>query len=165
MQLISCCKKNPLLDVKVCHLWALNFTQSCQVTGVQIHTLSMSLSLSFASYTTLLASCSCFTIPTNNALLINFLLSSDAEVLFNKLRPSIRVGTQTCKKNVCAARACSDRASILHMPPLVVGDGKKRAPGIHLQLCLPSLVVCPGAAGSSMVGSRRSTGFVCRGQD
>ncbi len=46
-------------------------------------------------------------VPTNNALLINFLPSSDAEILFNNHRPSIRVGAKTCK-NVYVTCTCSD---------------------------------------------------------
>ncbi len=39
--------------------------------------------------------------PTGNALLINFLLSSDADVLISNRRPSMQIGAQTCK-NACA---------------------------------------------------------------
>ena len=34
--------------------------------------------------------------PTINALLTNFLLSSDAEIFVPKHRPSMRIGAQTC---------------------------------------------------------------------
>ncbi len=53
--------------------------------------------------------------PTDNdALLISFRLSSDARIFVGKHRPSLRIGRQTCKKNVCATCTCSNRASILH---------------------------------------------------
>ncbi len=55
--------------------------------------------------------------PTNKALLIDFLLSSDAEIFVTKHRLSIQIGAQTCK-NVYAMCACSDWASIL---PTAVG--------------------------------------------
>ncbi len=43
--------------------------------------------------------------PTNNALLINLQLSSDAEVLSNiKHGLSMQVGGQTCKKKTCVQR-------------------------------------------------------------
>ena len=51
--------------------------------------------------------------PTNNALLTNFLLSSDAEILLRKLPTEQSNRCQTCK-NVYAMRAYSDWASILH---------------------------------------------------
>ncbi len=39
--------------------------------------------------------------PTNNALLINFLLSSDAEIFVSKHRLSIQIGAKRAKKRVC----------------------------------------------------------------
>ncbi len=50
-------------------------------------------------------------VPTDDALLINFLLGSDAEIFVNKHRLSMRIGAQTCK-NVHAMCAYSDWASI-----------------------------------------------------
>ncbi len=40
-------------------------------------------------------------VPTNNALLINFRPSSDAEILPDKHRPGMQVGARTCKRRVC----------------------------------------------------------------
>ncbi len=51
--------------------------------------------------------------PTNNALLINFRLSSDAQIFVAKRQLSIQIGAKTCK-NMCATRTYSDRAPILH---------------------------------------------------
>ena len=60
--------------------------------------------------------------PTNNALLINFLLSSDAEIFVTKHRLSIQIGAKHAK-NVHATCTCSVGASILHAT--VAGwDGK-----------------------------------------
>ena len=47
-------------------------------------------------------------IPTNNALLMSFRLSSDAELFVDKRRPSIRIGAKRAKKNVYALRTCSN---------------------------------------------------------
>ncbi len=58
--------------------------------------------------------------PTNNALLINFLLSSDAEIFVTNHRLSTHVGAQTCE-NVHATCTCSDWASIFACHQLVVG--------------------------------------------
>ncbi len=51
--------------------------------------------------------------PTNNALLINFWLSSDARIFVNKHRPSIQIGAKRAK-NVYAMCTFSNGASILH---------------------------------------------------
>ncbi len=40
-------------------------------------------------------------VPTNNALSTKFLLSSDAEIVVDKHRLSMQVGTQTCEKRMC----------------------------------------------------------------
>ncbi len=45
--------------------------------------------------------------PTDNALLINFRPSSDAEVFVNKLRLSVQIGAK-CSKNVYAMRIYSN---------------------------------------------------------
>ncbi len=52
-------------------------------------------------------------IPTDNALLKNFQLSSDAEIIVTKHRLSIQVGARTCK-NMYATCIYSNWASILH---------------------------------------------------
>ena len=52
--------------------------------------------------------------PTNNALLIDFLLSSDAENLVAKHRRSMQKRRGTCKKTCAQTCPCSDWASILH---------------------------------------------------
>ena len=46
-------------------------------------------------------------VPTNNAISINFRLSSDAEIFVNKHRPSMQIGAEKCK-NVYAASTYSD---------------------------------------------------------
>ncbi len=50
--------------------------------------------------------------PTDNAALVDFLLSSDADVFVVAHRLSVRVGRAKTCKGVCAACACSNRASI-----------------------------------------------------
>ncbi len=50
--------------------------------------------------------------PTNNALLINILLSSDAEIFVTNPQQSMQKQRRTCK-NVSATCTCSDWASIL----------------------------------------------------
>ncbi len=45
--------------------------------------------------------------PTNNALVLNFLLSSEAEIFVDERRPSTQVGAKTCK-DVYAMCTCSD---------------------------------------------------------
>ncbi len=55
--------------------------------------------------------------PTNSTLLIDFLLSSDAEIFVAKLRLSIHVGRRNVQRLACDACACSDRASIFACHP------------------------------------------------
>ena len=62
-----------------------------------------------------------FADPTNNALLINFLLSSDAEIFVNEHQLSIQNRRRTSKNVYATCTTCSDRAFILQ-PPLVVGQ-------------------------------------------
>ena len=63
--------------------------------------------------------------PTNNALSINFLLSSDAEIFVTNHRLGIQVGTKTCKKT-CAQRVRISTELPFCMPPLLVGWGRER---------------------------------------
>ncbi len=56
--------------------------------------------------------------PTNKTLLINFLLSSDAEIFVNKHRLSIRIGVE--RAETCTQRAHVPTEPPLCTPPLVV---------------------------------------------
>ncbi len=59
--------------------------------------------------------------PTNNALLINFLLSSDAEIFVNRHQLSTQIGTKRAKK-VCVCNLYVFQLSFhFCTPPLVVG--------------------------------------------
>ncbi len=80
-----------------------------------------SLSLSFCTAD----KCS---IPTNNALLINFRLSSDAEIFANNHRLSITSRCQTCKKRVCNVYKIPTELPFC-TPPLVVGMERRNKNG------------------------------------
>ncbi len=69
--------------------------------------------------------------PTSNTLLINFRLSSDAEIFVNEHRLSRQVGAKTCK-NMYATCTCSDGASILHATVAGWVGGEKRRRKISL---------------------------------
>ncbi len=59
--------------------------------------------------------------PTNNALLINFRLSSDAEIFGNEPRLSVQIGTKRAKKKTLTQRVHIPTELPFRDPPLVVG--------------------------------------------
>ena len=61
-----------------------------------------------------------YVFPTNNAMLINFLLTSDAEVFVAKHRLSIQIVAKRAK-NVYATSIRYIPTELAHTPPLVVG--------------------------------------------
>ena len=65
--------------------------------------------------------------PTNNALLINFRLSSNADIIVTKHRLGMLIGAQTCEK--CAFNIVRIPTELpFCMPPLVVGYVQLRLP-------------------------------------
>ncbi len=69
--------------------------------------------------------------PTNNALLLNFRLSSDAEIFVAKHRPEHTDQRQTCKKRVCNVYVF--RLGFHFCVPLsVVGQAKMEDPRLRL---------------------------------
>ena len=82
--------------------------------------------------------------PANNALLINFLLSSDAEFFVDNHRLSMRIGAKHAKKT-CMQRVHIPTELPFRMPPLVVG-----------QVAQPSSTLFPPPA-PAPAGSRRPT--------
>ncbi len=71
--------------------------------------------------------------PTNNALLINFLLSSDAEIFVTEHRLSMQIRCQNVQKT-CVQRVHVPTERPFCTPPLVVGKdnfAKKKKPDQH----------------------------------